>query len=617
MTTDRPAWSLDSLALGLPATPPDAFTPQWAFAGSTGRGVTVAIIDSGVEADHPLLAGAVDEEAGAALAAGPDGRVDLVEGPHRDVYGHGTAVAGIIHALAPEARLVSIRVLDESLRGRAAVFHAGLAWAIDRGFDVINLSLGAGRRDWALAFHELCDRGYFANSFIVTAAANQAQEAFPSLFASVASVAANAATDPLRFHVNPEPPTEFLARGLNVEVPWRGGTTAVTTGNSFAAPHISGFAALIRSKHPHLRPFQVKTALWAASANAREAAAQHGSPRSSATWSAEGGAGGPGPTRTGALTRQAERSGFTCTPVATEGAGRPGPVDDDLRLLLDGYELEPAVGRDPWGPLHPARRAGQRLMVRRLDPGLAANATVLARFVATVRIVASLRHPHLVPVIELREHPDFAAVVMPRYPADLRQLVARGPLDPATATVVVLSVLAGLGPAHDRGVYHGDLRPDKVLVDVLLPGTRRAVVADVGLSAALSSDVRTSAAPHDPASWSYLAPEQIDGDAVGAFTDVHGAGLLLFELLTGELPFPTVATLGALVRQRATTRPRSLADLVPDLPAALVAVADSAVSLDPVARPPTVRALAGRLTRAAAEAFGPRWLHHQTFRLEP
>jgi hypothetical protein len=87
----------------------------------------------------------------------------------------------------------------------------------------------------------------------------------------VASVAANLATDPFRFHHNPEPPTEFLARGINVEVLWLDHGRLVTTGNSFAAPHIAGIAALVRSKHPTLRPFQLKTVLWATSANVLEA----------------------------------------------------------------------------------------------------------------------------------------------------------------------------------------------------------------------------------------------------------------------------------------------------------------------------------------------------------
>jgi hypothetical protein len=84
-------------------------------------------------------------------------------------------------------------------------------------------------------------------------------------------VASNLSRDPFRFHFNPDPPTEFLARGIDVDVAWGGGGRVYATGNSYAAPHIAGIAALIKSKHPELRPFQLKTVLWATAANVREA----------------------------------------------------------------------------------------------------------------------------------------------------------------------------------------------------------------------------------------------------------------------------------------------------------------------------------------------------------
>jgi subtilisin len=200
-----------------------------------------------------------------------DGETVDHPGPHGDAFGHATAVAGIIHSLAPEARLTSVRVLDETLGGKSAAFLRGLGWAVEQGFDVINLSLGTNRKEWALAFYEVCDQAYFRNCFVVTAANNVPRASFPSMFAAVTSVACNLATDPFRFHWNPDPPTEFLARGIDVDVAWKGGSRIKTTGNSFAAPHIAGIAALIRSKHPELRPFQVKTVLWATAANVREA----------------------------------------------------------------------------------------------------------------------------------------------------------------------------------------------------------------------------------------------------------------------------------------------------------------------------------------------------------
>jgi subtilisin family serine protease len=238
--------------------------------------VRVAVVDSGVQADHPDLEGRVDVGSGVTVTLDDAGEALISNEPHEDVFGHGTACAGVIHQLAPAASITSVRVLGSGLVGKASAFLAGLGWAVEQGFDVINLSLGTSKRDWALAFYEVCDKAYFQGSFVVTAANNMARPSFPSLYASVTSVACNLSKDPFRFHYNPDPPTEFLAPGIDVEVPWRGGGHIVGTGNSYAAPHIAGIAALVKSKHPELRPFQLKTVLWATAANVREAPRQAG-----------------------------------------------------------------------------------------------------------------------------------------------------------------------------------------------------------------------------------------------------------------------------------------------------------------------------------------------------
>jgi subtilisin len=213
----------------------------------------------------------VGEVAGwVALHHDPDapGQVRATEGPHEDLFGHGTACAGIIRSLAPEAELFSVRVLGARLTGKGMVFAAGLRWAIDHGMQVVNLSLSTGRRDYFAVFHELVDEAYFANVMLVCAVNNVTGPTYPSQYASVFSVAANEATDPERFDYNPAPPVEFGAPGIDVEVPWLGGSSIRATGNSFAAPHIAGLVARILGKHPGLTPFQVKTILLSLASNA-------------------------------------------------------------------------------------------------------------------------------------------------------------------------------------------------------------------------------------------------------------------------------------------------------------------------------------------------------------
>jgi subtilisin family serine protease len=245
---------------------PMLVTRDWAWADSTGRGVRVAVIDSGVDPSHP----AIDGRVSAYCAVTMDGDKPVFDlAPHRDVFGHGTACAGIILSLAPEAEIVSVRVLGENLKGTGAAFAAGVRWSIDQGFKVANLSLGTTRREFLVLFHELADTAWFSDLALVTAANNWPTPSFPSMFPSVISVASHGEEDPLRFYVNPHPPVDFGAHGVNVRVPWKGGGWATMTGNSFAAPHMTGLVTLIRGKHPDLTPLQVKALLQALATNAR------------------------------------------------------------------------------------------------------------------------------------------------------------------------------------------------------------------------------------------------------------------------------------------------------------------------------------------------------------
>jgi subtilisin family serine protease len=226
--------------------------------------VKVAVIDSGIDAAHPAVGRSVDSYV--SISAGDDGLV-YDEQPHDDAFGHGTACAAIIRSLAPECELHSVRVLGPRLTGRGAVFAAGLRWAIEHGMHVCNLSLGTTKQDFFALFHELADLAYFRNVVLVTAANNMPIPSFPSLYAAVVSVAAHSGTDPNRYYYNPEPPVEFGARGIDVRVAWQAGGWITATGNSFAAPHISGIVARMLGKHPGLTPFHVKAVLRALAAN--------------------------------------------------------------------------------------------------------------------------------------------------------------------------------------------------------------------------------------------------------------------------------------------------------------------------------------------------------------
>ena len=250
-----------------------ALSRAWAWGGSTGKGVRVAVVDSGIEYDHPAL----DNSVRGGVVVEYDGRTKTrvrydPEDQPRDMFGHGTACAGIIHAIAPEAEIYSVRVLGKDATGRALQFAGGLRWAMDHDIQVVNLSLSTSREEYYALFHELADEAYFKNVSLISAVNNIPAPSYPSLYSSVISVAAHDGQDPFTYYYNDAPPVEFGAPGIDVRVAWVNKQYSTSTGNSFAAPHIAGIVALIRAKHPELTPFQVKTILYTCASNTHRAA---------------------------------------------------------------------------------------------------------------------------------------------------------------------------------------------------------------------------------------------------------------------------------------------------------------------------------------------------------
>jgi subtilisin len=262
-----PAWSLPAEAverITLPEAWPGRITRDWAWGGATGAGVRICVLDSGVETDHPLV-GEVQQS----VAISIEGEEVIVEDDDKagDLCGHGTACAGVIRSLAPECDLVSVRVLGAGFTGSGSVLLEGLRWAVEQGYDVINMSLSTTKQKFASLLHELADTAYFRRTMLIASAHNMPVESYPWRFSSVISVGSHEQSDPFVYYYNPTPPVEFFARGVDVEVAWLGGGRLVCTGNSFATPHIAGIAGLTLSKHPELTPFQLKSLLYLTASN--------------------------------------------------------------------------------------------------------------------------------------------------------------------------------------------------------------------------------------------------------------------------------------------------------------------------------------------------------------
>jgi subtilisin family serine protease len=264
---ELPAWSLPADAvdrIAIPVEWPARVDREWAWGGSTGQGIRVCILDSGIEAGHPL----VGEIQGAwAVSVGEDDEPVVEEDEEGDACGHGTACAGIVRSLAPECELYSVRVLGAGYTGSGPVLLAGLRWSVEQGFDVINMSLSTTKRQFATVLHELADSAYFRRTVLVASAHNMPVESFPWKFSSVISVGSHELEDPYAYFYNPVPPVEFFARGVDVDIAWLGGSRIRSTGNSFATPHVTGLVALVMGKHRELTPFQLKSVLYLTSNN--------------------------------------------------------------------------------------------------------------------------------------------------------------------------------------------------------------------------------------------------------------------------------------------------------------------------------------------------------------
>ena len=256
----------------LPA--PEPVDRDWAWGRATGRGVRVCVVDSGVEAGHPQVGPGVRLFAAVRPAVAADGQEGaerpawtVAEDALGDVAGHGTACAGIIRSLAPDCEVTSVRVLGGNLQGNGDALLTALQWAVRERFALVNVSLSTRRELFKERLHDLADEAWFAGVTLVSAAHNSPVDSYPWRFPSVISVGAHAVPDPEYVESNPEPPVDLFALGVDVPAPWLGGGVRRVSGNSFAAPHITGLAARILERHPGFRTPQLRHVLTATAGN--------------------------------------------------------------------------------------------------------------------------------------------------------------------------------------------------------------------------------------------------------------------------------------------------------------------------------------------------------------
>ena len=229
-----------------------------------GTGVKIAILDSGIDVNHPALADANIKDL--VVVSDGDLGVQIEEDDDGDVFGHGTAIAYLVHQIAPKAEIGSFKVLrsnEGQVGGKAGLLQAAVEEAIERNYHVINCSFGTPARPVIFKyFKHWIDAAYLKDVHIVTACnnANYARPEWPAHFPSVIAVnMARIADDSI--HYRPGHLVEFFARGERIRVPWLENHWKTVTGSSYAAPVMSGLIARLLSLHPELSVPLVKAIL--------------------------------------------------------------------------------------------------------------------------------------------------------------------------------------------------------------------------------------------------------------------------------------------------------------------------------------------------------------------
>ena len=255
--------------------------------------------------------------------------------------------------------------------------------------------------------------------------------------------------------------------------------------------------------------------------------------------------------------------------------------DPAIGSTLAGYRIESLIARGGMGVVYRATQVAlERPVALKVIAGdLAGDEGFRRRFLTESRLAAKLDHPSVVPVYDAREEDGELIVAMRLVEGgDLRKLIDReGPLEPARAIGLLGQVAEALDAAHAAGIVHRDVKPHNVLVE-----GERAYLSDFGLAKAYVETGPGSGASI-VGTVEYMAPEQWRGERVGPAADVYALGCVLYEALTGIVPYA-----------------RKEADAEPELPRGMEAVIERAVSKDPADR----YASAGALIEAARQCQG-------------
>jgi YVTN family beta-propeller protein len=281
------------------------------------------------------------------------------------------------------------------------------------------------------------------------------------------------------------------------------------------------------------------------------------------------------------------------------------PADPRVGTRLAGYRIQALLGRGGVGVVYLAEQARPRRQValKLLVAEAATDELFRWRFLRESELAAAIDHPHILPIYEAGETDGMPWIAM-RYVegTDLRALLVReGRLAPEQALAIGGQVADALDAAHARGLVHRDVKPANILLAVDRGAVSHAYLADFGLTKRIGSTSGLTAQGQVLGTIDYIAPEQIEGGPVDGRADQYSLGGVLFECLTGVVPFRRGSELAVLWAHVHDPPPR-LRDLRPDLPAGLDQAISRALAKAPGDRHTSCGALTTRARAALAVA---------------
>ena len=264
------------------------------------------------------------------------------------------------------------------------------------------------------------------------------------------------------------------------------------------------------------------------------------------------------------------------------------------RVLGGRYEVGPLLGRGGMADVYDAvdTRLGRPVAVKVLRAAMATRPEVRRRFEDEARAAAKLSHPNVVAVYDTGEDEGLAWIVMERLSGETlaARMVPGRPLETEFVLRVAGDVLGALTAAHAAGIVHRDVKPG----NILFADNGCAKVTDFGIAKSVEGVGDSTTAGMLLGTPRYLSPERVEGAASTASSDIYSLGVVLYEALTGQRAFEGDTPVTVAYRVQHTT-PTPLAELRPDLPPALVALVEKAMTRDPAERFATTREMAAAL----------------------